>query len=108
MGAAISAADLGVMKHNGWTHGYQDGTARSAARPKSDALGSGDGAGQLGRVVGSKGGLTSCERWVVEARIARISASVQDLADQVWRLRQGGGPFAPGGPGSPSPAPRPA
>src|SRR5215469_16023062 len=104
MGAAISAADLGVMKHNGWTHGHQDDTAR----PKSDALASGDGADQLGRVVGSNGGLTPCERWVIEARIARISASLQDLADQVWRLRQGGGPFDPGGPGSPSPAPRPA
>src|SRR5215469_7500037 len=102
MGAAISTADLGVMRHNSWTHGHQGGTARPAARPMSDALASGDGADELGRVAGSKGGLTSCERWVIEARIARISASLQDLADQVWRLRQGGGPFDLGGPGSPS------
>src|SRR5690348_16124393 len=99
MGAAISAADLGVMKRNSWIHDHPDGTATSAATP---APASGDGGGQPRSGAGSTERLTACERCAIEVRIARIRASLQDLADQVRRLHQGSGPFAPGAPGSPS------
>lgn len=96
MGTAISQGDLWLMKHNGWTHDHQDGTVTSPARRDSPALANAGEVGRLRSGMGSVGGLTPCERWAIEARIARIRASLQDLVDRVGRLRQEGGRSAPG------------
>lgn len=96
MGTAISQGDLWLMKHNGWTHDHQDGTVTSSARPDSSALANAGEVGRLRSGMGSVGGLTPCERWDIEARIARIRASLQDLVDRVGRLHQEGGRSAPG------------
>ena len=93
MGTAISQGDLWLMKHNGWTHDHQDGTVTSSDSP---ALANAGEADRLRSGMGSVGGLTPCERWAIEARIARIKASLQDLVDRVGRLRHEGQRSAPG------------
>src|SRR5690242_16356321 len=103
MGAAISGADLWVMKHNGRTGDHQDGVA--TPRSHLDAPAPATEVGRRRSGLGPMGGVTPYERWAIEARIARINASLQDLGDHVRRLRQRSGPFAPGAPGSPPPAP---
>ena len=92
------------MKHNGWTHDHQDGTVTSPARPDSPVLANAGEAGRVRSATSSDGGLTPGERWAIEARIARIKASLQDLVDRVGRLRQEGQRSALGATSS---APRP-
>jgi hypothetical protein len=92
------------MEYDHRTRDHQDGTVTSAVSLNSRAPTT--DVGPLRSGVGPAGGLTLCERWAIEARIARISVALQELEDHVRRLRQGGGPLARGVPASPASAPR--